>query len=410
MNAKAHVEAKDAANKTGEYLVSVTGGLACGAAFRLSPGQRLLVGSDLKSDIVLPDPSARGCELALTGTDSGVLVEALAGDILLDGDTLPTSTEVNGEDRKLTLGEAQLWIQAPDHRVGSDSYDGDSPALHPVPDTQVEPESLDTSALEDIRLSVTNKGENGTAFNEGETLSKAETLTVHPDVRKRSWSVPLAMILGPLLACGVYLIWKYSDYQAVTVNTPTLAAVLEEPDFAGLSVSTIGEISTLSGRLQSREQAKKLDVMLKALPQKINNNTHIADQLLAQVNEIFRVNGESIKASFTADGEVLVDTRIANPDRLEHLRKVVIRDVPELAGLVINNKPPPSALKPGTAPVVQPGKRVALVVSDDPAYVVTEDASRYFVGAILPSGHRIRSIEDGRVSIEMQGLITELEF
>ena len=150
--------------------------------------------------------------------------------------------------------------------------------------------------------------------------------------------------------------------------------------------------------------------MLEAVPEKVENRTYIADQLLAQINEIFRVNDETIEASFTENGKVLVESRIANPERLEHLRDVVMRDVPELPGLEINNQPPPSALKPGKAPVVEPGKRVALVVSDEPAYVLTEDASRYFVGAILPSGHRIRSIDDGKVSLEMQGLITELEF
>lgn len=390
--------------ESGAYLVSVTDGLACGAAFRVSPGQRVLVGSDLKADIVLPDSSACDCQLVLTGTDSGLLVEALAGNILLDGDTLALSTETNGEDRRLRLGEAELWIQAPDCCMNDEISDSNIPAVSSIADAKAESANSDVDSSVTVELARSQRIEKDVGFNETETLATV------PDLHDKSWLVPLTMVLGPLLVFGIFFSWQYSDHDTTPVVVPTLAAVLEEPEFAELSVSTTDDTKTLTGQLQSREQAKRLDSMLDALPEKIENHTHIAEQLLAQINEIFRVNDETIKASFTPDGEVLVETRIANPERLEHLRQVVMRDVPELPGLVINNQPPPSALKAGKAPIVEPGKRVALVVSDEPAYVVTEDASRYFVGAILPSGHRIRAIKDGRVSLEMQGLITELKF
>lgn len=393
-----------AAEEKDDYLVSVTDGLACGAAFRVSLGQRLLVGSDLQADIVLPDPGACDCQLVLTGTDSGVVVEALAGKILLDGDTLALSTEINGADRRLRLGEAELWIQTPDYCANGEVSDSNIPAFNSISDAPIEPANKGDGSTAAFELPRIQSIANGVEFNE------TETLTSVPDLHKRAWIVPLAMVLGPLLVCGFYLSWKYSYHQNAPVVVPTLASVLEEPEFAGLNVSTTDDTKTLTGRLQSREQAKRLDVMLKALPEKIENHTHIADQLLAQINEIFRVNDETVKASFTANGKVMVETRVADPERLAHLREVVMRDVPELPGLVINNQPPPSALKPGKAPIVEPGKRVALVVSDEPAYVVTEDASRYFIGAILPSGHRIHAIEGGRVSLEMQGLITELKF
>lgn len=393
-----------AAEEKGAYLVSVTDGLACGAAFCVSPGQRVLVGSDLKADIVLPDPGACDCQLVLTGTDLGVMVEALAGEVQLDGDTLALSTEINGVDRRLRLGEAELWIQTPERWANGEANDSNVPALNSISDDPSEPANKgdDSSAAVEQPRRPTVK--NGVDFSETEKL-----ITV-PELHKRNRIVPLAMVLGPLLVYGIFLSWKYSDHQIAPAVVPTLASVLEEPEFAGLSVSITDDTKTLTGRLQSREQAKRLDVMLNALPEKIENRTHISDQLLAQINEIFRVNDETIKSRFTANGKVLIETRIADPERLEHLREVVMRDVPELPGLVINNQPPPSALKPGKAPIVEPGKRVALVVSDEPGYVVTEDDSRYFVGAILPSGHRIHAIEDGRVSLEMQGLITELKF
>ncbi len=400
MNAQLH----KATEVKGEYLVSVTDGLACGATFRVCVGQRLLVGSSLKADIVLSDPGASDCQLVLTGTDSGVMVEALAGKILLDGDSLALSTESNGENRRLRLGEAELWIQTPDRCAKVEASDSDISASTSISDSPTESAETGDGRLAAAGLPETQKIEGGVEFDE------TETLIAVPGLHKKTWFVPLAMVLGPLLVCGFFLGWTYSGYQNEPVVVPTLTSVLEEPEFEGLTVSAIDDTKTLTGQLQSRAQAKRLDFMLKALPEKVDNRTHVAEQLLAQIKDIFRVNGEAIKASFTANDKVLVETRIANPERLEHLREVVMRDVPEMPGLVINNQPPASVLKPGNAPIVEPGKRVALVVSDEPAYVVTEDASRYFVGAILPSGHRIRAIEDGRVSLEMQGLITELKF
>jgi type III secretion protein D len=44
----------------------------------------------------------------------------------------------------------------------------------------------------------------------------------------------------------------------------------------------------------------------------------------------------------------------------------------------------------------------------DPAYIVTADGARYFVGATLPSGHRITAITGQRVSLERAGQATTL--
>ncbi len=55
-------------------------------------------------------------------------------------------------------------------------------------------------------------------------------------------------------------------------------------------------------------------------------------------------------------------------------------------------------------PVVDdPGKRIASIVPGNPAYIVTADGARYFVGAMLPTGHRITAIAGQRVSLERDG-------
>ena len=57
-----------------------------------------------------------------------------------------------------------------------------------------------------------------------------------------------------------------------------------------------------------------------------------------------------------------------------------------------------------------PGKRIASVVPGDPAYLVTADGARYFVGAMLPTGHRITRIDGQHVTLERGGEESTLNF
>ena len=215
-----------AAEEKGSYLVSVTEGLACGASFRVSLGQRVLVGSDLQADIVLLDPGACDCQLVLVGTDSGLMVEALAGEILLDGDTLALSVEINGEDRKLRLGEAELWIQASDCRSNGRANDSNVPAFNSITEAPTGPVIMDDGSSAAVELPKGQRSENGVEIPETETPTTVPGLHKSvPRLRKRTWVVPITMVLGPLLVWGIFFSWKYSDHQSAPVMVPTLASV-----------------------------------------------------------------------------------------------------------------------------------------------------------------------------------------
>jgi type III secretion protein D len=53
---------------------------------------------------------------------------------------------------------------------------------------------------------------------------------------------------------------------------------------------------------------------------------------------------------------------------------------------------------------------VAGIVASAEPYVVTADGTRYFVGAMLPTGHRIVAIAGTRVDLEREGQATALVF
>jgi type III secretion protein D len=69
--------------------------------------------------------------------------------------------------------------------------------------------------------------------------------------------------------------------------------------------------------------------------------------------------------------------------------------------------PAPKPLPPVPA---DPGKRIASLVPGDTAYLVTADGARYFVGSMLPSGHRITAIGAQSVTLEHDGRESSLNF
>jgi type III secretion protein D len=134
------------------------------------------------------------------------------------------------------------------------------------------------------------------------------------------------------------------------------------------------------------------------------------DEALARdVTEVFRVNGIAVQARVTGPGRVDADAAEPDANRLARAEEVVRRDVRGLDGLKVRNSATPTP--PPVPPLPDdPGKRIASLVPGDPAYVVTADGARYFVGAMLPSGHRITAVAPQSVTLERDGRPSTLNF
>ena len=124
--------------------------------------------------------------------------------------------------------------------------------------------------------------------------------------------------------------------------------------------------------------------------------------------EVFRVNGVSVRTQVAGAGRIAAEAVEPNADKLNRAADVVRRDVRGLQALDVRNTAKPA---PPPAPPVfdDPGKRIASLVPGDPAYLVTADGSRYFIGALLPTGHRITQIDKSRVTLELHGQASTLD-
>jgi type III secretion protein D len=127
------------------------------------------------------------------------------------------------------------------------------------------------------------------------------------------------------------------------------------------------------------------------------------------VHDVYRVNGVMAEVQGIGPGAVRVQTALADPTPLPGIESTVRRDVQGLSRLDTLNQPPAHVPSPVPA-LSDAGKRVAAVVAGAEPYVVTADGTRYFVGALLPTGHRILAIDGSRVQLEREGQSSALVF
>ena len=159
----------------------------------------------------------------------------------------------------------------------------------------------------------------------------------------------------------------------------------------------------VTGHLESQAEKARLE---KALADRspARLSVWVNEQVAASVAEVYRLNGIAAQVEAAGAGVVRVRTAVSDTRQLEHVQALARRDVPGLQQLVAINEAPP-APPPAASTIHDPGKRVAAIVPGEPAYLVTADGTRYFEGAMLPSGHRIVAILPDKVHILARGRI-----
>ena len=225
-----------------------------------------------------------------------------------------------------------------------------------------------------------------------------------PPAPRRTFSRLGTFAVGLCLALAL---WLFAQGTPRAVDTPSLEARLEGA-FPGLALERgAGGAARVTGFVATRADAIRVERWLESQPERVVNAV-LADAVLAErVADVFRINGIEAEVRTLEDGVAAVATRTDDAAALDRIETRVAADVPRLVALEIENVPPVAA--PARTPF-DAGKRVALVVGSPPAHLVTEDRSRYYIGAILPSGHRIASIEDNVVLLEKDGATSELQF
>lgn len=364
-------------------FLEIVAGPRSGARIAIGDGRALSIGHAFDDDVVIRHPSVNGVRAMLSRDDDGIRLRVETGTVLLLG--VPVEA---GRSARLprwvpfAIGDSVLAV-GPERGEGWDAC---------------------------RRLARRLAAERDGARPAG---AVAEVSATAPrGGAARWWRVPAMLAIPGAIGLAVLFAWpappgaeRIADPQAAR----TLRVLLADEGLSHLKIESAAQGGLLlQGRVdRETDRVRLADRLAQAgIPVRLDLGT--GEQLARQVGDVLRVNG--ITAQTRHLGRGVVEARFVDPGapRRELIESAVRRDVPGLAGLVIETSPAPEAPVRAAPAPADAGKRVVNVVYGPRGYVVTADGSRYFEGAFLPSGHRIVRILDDEVRIERDGRTTRL--
>jgi type III secretion protein D len=356
------------------YALEVLEGAQAGARTALRAGTAVTIGGDVDGDVVLR--GAAGQRIAITVQDGALSVSVLEGSVETGAGPLQA-----GQAATLALGMPLL--------------------------------------LGEVRFAVVATG--AAALPPPETTPPAEPApTVAPALKsspRASWPRRLVTAGGSLAAVSIGVL-AFAYNAAPSRPSPEQQATRAEAVLRGAGLQKLsvragadGDVR-IDGYLETNAQRVKAEQVLADEAIGARWQVFVNEQVAAAVQDVFRVNGVQARVEAVGPGAMRVSAQVADGHLLDTLRGIAKRDVPGLAAIDVRNDPLPmaAAAAAATPAIDDPGKRVSSVVPGDAAYVVTADGTRYFQGALLPTGHRIAAIEERRVVLEMNGVQTPLVF
>ncbi len=367
------------------YELHVLEGRQRGARAQVPAERALSIGAALDSDIVL-----RGADVAercarFTVHGDHWIVDVLHGELRADGKTIAAGqTATLPLGTALSIGDSQVAVR----RVVTPRADDEPVDDEPVP----LPPADDAPASH-------------------------PTVAASPAMRRQHlqrWGRRLAAAGGGVAAvCVGMLAFAYSIQPApqnAGQRAQQLQSQLHGAGLAGLTVRVdeAGQTLLVQGSVASAAERARGQALLQQSVLPAQWQAWVGDETAEQVRDVFRTHGISAKVQALSPGVLRVATSVADPSTLEPVRAAAQRDVPGLQKLEMANTLPPPDTR--GVPLNDPGKRVASIVPGDPPYVVTADGTRYFKGAMLPTGHRISAIDKQQVLLEINGVLTPLPF
>lgn len=353
-----------------------------GASLPVAAAGVLRIGSDWRNDIVLRD-AAPDAQAELSLANGQLLLKAVHGDIRVgDAGVAPGESLALAPYTAVNVGGARIAIGD----MGAAQW---APLFQP---TQPTPVAADATP-------------------------QAPQTAAEPALARRSWPKRLVMGGGALAAASLSML-ALAFAVAPAAPGPAqrahrLQAVLHGAGLTALSVqaqdSQAGSELVVSGYLDTHAQRVRAEQLLAAEGLPARTAFWVNEHLVAAVQDVYRVNGITADVQAAGPGMVEVATQVADADKLQRIEATARRDIAGLVRLEARNAPPPRSPSP-IPQIDDPGKRISSVVGGEMPYLVTQDGSRYFTGALLPTGHRVIAIDANTVQLEREGQHSRLSF
>jgi type III secretion protein D len=346
--------------------------------------KKIHIGYDFFNEVVLRTAEVKGCRLELIVGVNATQLRALSGCIDILG-------------HRLTIGTTMLLPHYTPVSMGGEyfafGYAGAvewerSMALALVP--VITPDDRPASSAQE------NKRKPWTKL----------LISAIPEIDKMpSGSVlsAIAIVIG-LVGLGL---WNINIAGLIGVKR---SAHQIKKDFENIGASAIKIKETdkglvISAFVDSKAQANAISKYIIDHKQKAKLFISTGAEVEKSVTDILRVQGISGDVQYAGRRSVQISVQSQDKSQIEILRKNILRDVSELENVYFSNKIGTKYMGVNAlaSAVSNPGKRVSLLVSGASGYLVTADGGRYFIGATLPTGYQIMSIEQQQIMLQQNG-------
>lgn len=377
------------------YRLVVVRGPQSGSAVTIDDtAATITLGSALERDIVLLDGQVPAHALSFGRDGDNLVLEVHEGSVRCDGQTLdsgrrhPCRTDVI-----YRIGTTAFRVQAPE-RAGDTDVDGHS-----------------------------HRAARAGRWNPLATMSRGKRIAA--TLAALSLAAMTALVgfetdlHGTPVRSADTVASGGNEHAPAATETDALARRLADAGFDALAVRRSGDgFSRVHGHVRSRHRLLELERLLADLRPSVTIDVFVQTEIVEQVSDVFHTHGLNALVESVRPGVVRVVTTERDAPPLERIGAAALTDVAGLLDVHARNEVPETSgpLRPTAPvartprPVIEPGKSVVAIIEGDPGYVVTEDRSKYLVGASLPTGHTIREIADGTVTLDLAGHITRLEF
>jgi type III secretion protein D len=372
-----------------QWVLRVLNGRLAGAERPLHVGKYLRVGHALDNDIVLRGQDTTGISLLLDLADDQARVRVTSGQILLLGRPIGVDEEaILPPYVPLQIGEFAVAI-------GGDAEERWHEAERLGKAIAV-PQSHDPAAAPPERAGLAER-------------IATRLYPVRDHFANRPGGMWFLVALGVILL-GFAAIAPITDAIRGELYSPrAVRATLAATGYSTLKVTRDAASKTVivSGAVGSENDALRLrKIMAEKFPGALVDVT-TPGSLAAAATDILRNNKVDAEARAGRSGAIRIITEYLPQDRQIELTAILKRDLPLLKNVEyqMDNRRGDRDLQ-YFFNASRSG--LATYVDGNPGYIVTQDQTRWFVGSVVPTGHKILAIGNGRIIFERQGLIEEL--
>lgn len=371
---------------TSPAVLRVLNGRLAGTEKQLPTSGTVSIGHQFWQDVVIRDPATKGIAVdLLVDGDVGAQITVLTGEALLLGSHV-------GEGQTAILpayvpfsigGIALAWGDPDSARWAEASGIAGSTPAPPLPPPSAQDEAMALLGKAGGHVSGWFTRKRAIAIGAVATLAAGAAL-----------AVPTMDALG--------LRGDEAARAEHVLNGAGLSALRTMHDPASGAVIVSGVVANDAERTKAQEALRDRGIHATV-------NLQTSAELAQAAADVARIHGlEAIGRPISRTGVELRVTRMTD-DQRGKLASAIRTDVKQLGRLVFRDDLPPRDDTP-IRTIADATKKVSTVVAGDPAYIQTVDGARYFSGAIMPSGHRLITIQGDTVFFEKNGRQTQLKF